>query len=249
MFCCCFLPPIAPPMAPAAAPPPAEAPVWVHPRGRATIAARTSSPGSRKGAAPSLIFVSDRAIVVSKLLPSEGASDSMGRLIVSTQMTVDGVIDVGEWYVADGEHDRAGKDQLGQASAVLLGRKTYEGLAAHWSPLGDDWQTSLIRSRSTSRHARFTAPSSGTRRSSKATQPTLSRDSRPSFLPTCCSTLRRVGSVPARGNPRRRTPLLDSSCGLGLRRTPLQGEAQNRLRLLGSEAFDSGVTLLRYAPL
>jgi len=29
---------------------------------------------------------------------------------------------------------------------------------------------------------------------------------------------------------------------------PLQGEAENRLRLLGSEAFDSGVTLLRYAP-
>jgi hypothetical protein len=43
-------------------------------------------------------------------------------------MTLDGVIDVGEWYVADGEHDRAGKDQLGNASAVLLGRKTYEGL-------------------------------------------------------------------------------------------------------------------------
>ena len=63
----------------------------------------------------------------------------MGRLIVSTQMTLDGVIDVGEWFVADGEHDRAGKDQLGRASAVLLGRKTYEGLAAYWSPLKDEW--------------------------------------------------------------------------------------------------------------
>jgi len=30
----------------------------------------------------------------------------MGRLIVSTQMTLDGVIEVGEWYVADGEHGR-----------------------------------------------------------------------------------------------------------------------------------------------
>jgi hypothetical protein len=63
----------------------------------------------------------------------------MGRLIVSTQVTIDGVIDVGGWYVADGEHDRAGKDQLVHASAVLLGRKTYEGLAAYWSPLKDDW--------------------------------------------------------------------------------------------------------------
>ena len=53
----------------------------------------------------------------------------MGRLIVSTQMTLDGVIDVDDWYVAEGEHDRAGKEQLEQASAVLLGRKTYEGLA------------------------------------------------------------------------------------------------------------------------
>ena len=51
----------------------------------------------------------------------------MGTLIVSTQMTLDGVIDVGEWYVAEGEHDRAGKDQLRHAGAVLLGRKTYEG--------------------------------------------------------------------------------------------------------------------------
>jgi hypothetical protein len=30
---------------------------------------------------------------------------------------------------------------------------------------------------------------------------------------------------------------------------PLQGKAQKRLRLVGSEAFDSGVTLLRYAPI
>jgi dihydrofolate reductase len=36
-------------------------------------------------------------------------------------------------------------------------------------------------------------------------------------------------------------------CGAGER--PLQGEAQNRLRLLGSDAFDSGVTLLRYGPI
>jgi dihydrofolate reductase len=71
----------------------------------------------------------------------------MGRLIVSAQMTVDGVIDVGEWYVAEGEHDRASKDQLAQASAVLLGCKTYEGLAAHWSPLKDDWANLIIASR------------------------------------------------------------------------------------------------------
>jgi hypothetical protein len=47
MFSCCFLPPSIPPTTPAATPPPAEAFDWVHPRGRATIAASTSSPGSR----------------------------------------------------------------------------------------------------------------------------------------------------------------------------------------------------------
>jgi hypothetical protein len=49
----------------------------------------------------------------------------MGELIVSTQITVDGVIEVDEWYVEKGGHDEAGKEQLRQASAVLLGRPTY----------------------------------------------------------------------------------------------------------------------------
>jgi hypothetical protein len=44
----------------------------------------------------------------------------MGILIVSTQTTLDGVIDVGEWYVAEGEYDRAGKDQLGHAARCSL---------------------------------------------------------------------------------------------------------------------------------
>jgi hypothetical protein len=47
----------------------------------------------------------------------------MGRLIVSTQMTLDGVIEVGEWYVPEGEHDSAGKEQLAHAGAVLLGAR------------------------------------------------------------------------------------------------------------------------------
>ena len=31
----------------------------------------------------------------------------MGRLALTTTMTVDPLIGVGEWFVADGEHDRA----------------------------------------------------------------------------------------------------------------------------------------------
>ena len=50
-------------------------------------------------------------------------------------MTVDGVIEVTDWYVSEGEHDRAGLEWFDQAEAMVLGRKTYEGLAGYWSPL------------------------------------------------------------------------------------------------------------------
>jgi dihydrofolate reductase len=67
----------------------------------------------------------------------------MSRLIISTAMTVDGVIDVGEWYVPEGGHDRAGLEQFDQAAAMLLGRKTYEGLAGFWSPMEGEWADRL----------------------------------------------------------------------------------------------------------
>lgn len=63
----------------------------------------------------------------------------MSRLIVSTQMTVDGVIDSTDgWFIPDGEHGRRGFKQLLTAEALLLGRKTYEGLAGAWSGITND---------------------------------------------------------------------------------------------------------------
>jgi dihydrofolate reductase len=179
----------------------------------------------------------------------QGARDSMGRLIVSTQMTVDGVIDVGEWYIADGEHDRAGKDQLRHASAVLLGRKTYEGLAAYWSPLQDDW-ANLINPMP--KHV-----------ASRALHGPLEWNATLLEGDTAEAVSRLKGELPSDlliygcGELARsllETQLVDefrfwvhpAVWGPGER--PMQGEARNRLRLLGSEAFDSGVTLLRYGP-
>jgi hypothetical protein len=39
-------------------------------------------------------------------------------------MTVDGVVDVGDWYVSEGGHDRAARDQFDGAAGMVLGRKT-----------------------------------------------------------------------------------------------------------------------------
>ena len=57
----------------------------------------------------------------------------MGKLIVSAQMTMDSVVDqmVG-WFDAELESEQDGIEQLRAADALILGRKTYEGLAAYW---------------------------------------------------------------------------------------------------------------------
>lgn len=64
----------------------------------------------------------------------------MGKLIISTHITVDGVIgpDPGEWGIFEGEGERFKLDQLLAADAFLLGRKVYEGLAAYWPNATDD---------------------------------------------------------------------------------------------------------------
>jgi dihydrofolate reductase len=173
----------------------------------------------------------------------------MGRLIVTTQMTVDGVIDVGEWYVADGEHDRAGKDQLSRASAVLLGRKTYEGLAAYWSPLDDDWAR-LINPKpkyvaSHKLHGPLEWNATLLEGDTADTVSKLKAELPSDLLIYGCGQLAR-SLLTSRLVDEFRFWVHPAVWGSGER--PLQGEAQNRLQLQGSEAFDSGVTLLRYAP-
>src|SRR3954467_6981309 len=57
----------------------------------------------------------------------------MGRLIATTQATIDGVIDpVGEWAQADGDHGVYSFERQERSSGLVLGRKTYEGLAGYW---------------------------------------------------------------------------------------------------------------------
>ncbi|MCU1656753.1 MAG: bifunctional deaminase-reductase domain protein [Pseudonocardiales bacterium] len=62
----------------------------------------------------------------------------MGKVIVSAQMTLDGVIDrVDEWFSGDGETAERSFDELRSADALLLGRETYQGLARVWPTITD----------------------------------------------------------------------------------------------------------------
>ena len=65
----------------------------------------------------------------------------MGKLIVHANMTLNGAFeapDPDEWLVLDPDSAGASLEQLVLADALVLGRKTYEGLAAVWPNLVDD---------------------------------------------------------------------------------------------------------------
>jgi dihydrofolate reductase len=63
----------------------------------------------------------------------------MGKLIIRSGMTVDGVIDqTDRWFIPEGEHEDESYDQLFAADAFVLGRPTYQGLAGVWPTITDD---------------------------------------------------------------------------------------------------------------
>jgi dihydrofolate reductase len=65
----------------------------------------------------------------------------MGRLMISNAMTVNGAFEAPspeEWLVLDPDSSGASLDQWLVADAMVLGRKTFEGLAAVWPQLADD---------------------------------------------------------------------------------------------------------------
>ena len=64
----------------------------------------------------------------------------MGKLIASAQATLDGVIDpVGEWVQADGDHGEYSFERQERSAGLVLGRKTYEGLAGYWPSQTGRW--------------------------------------------------------------------------------------------------------------
>jgi dihydrofolate reductase len=64
----------------------------------------------------------------------------MGKLIATTQATLDGVIDpVGEWVEPGGDHAEYSFERQARSAGMVLGRKTYEGLAGYWPGESGKW--------------------------------------------------------------------------------------------------------------
>ena len=64
----------------------------------------------------------------------------MGKLIATTQATLDGVVDpVAEWVQPDGDHGHHSFERQARSSGLVLGRKTYEGLAGFWPTQSGPW--------------------------------------------------------------------------------------------------------------
>ena len=67
----------------------------------------------------------------------------MGRLVINNAMTVNGAFEApvpepDGWLVLDADGNQVSLEQFLVADAMVLGRKTYEGLAAVWPQLADD---------------------------------------------------------------------------------------------------------------
>jgi dihydrofolate reductase len=74
----------------------------------------------------------------------------MGRLVINNAMTVNGAFEApspDEWLVLDADSNTVSLEQFLVADAMVLGRKTYEGLAAVWPQLVDDPMLGLFADR------------------------------------------------------------------------------------------------------
>jgi dihydrofolate reductase len=172
----------------------------------------------------------------------------VSRLINTTTMTVDAVTDVGEWYVSAGGHDRAAREQFDGAAGMVMGRKTYEGLAAFWSQQTGPWADMLnplpkfvvSRTLHGSLDWNATAIEHGLEGVAR-----LKEDLDGDLLLIGCGELAR--NLLAEGLvDELRFWLHPAVWGEGAR--PYHG-ATVAMRLVDSTAFDSGVTLLRYEPI
>jgi dihydrofolate reductase len=172
----------------------------------------------------------------------------MGKLVSITAIAVDGLADVTDWFVTDGDHMRESLDYMRRSEALVMGRPTYEGLAAYWSPLEDEWALRLnempkyVASRTLAGPLEWNAT-------------LLDGDAKDALREVKAST---EGDLLLTGCGELACDLLNAGLidevrfsvhpalgGAGTR--PFEG-ARARFELIDATAYDSGVTQLRYRP-
>jgi dihydrofolate reductase len=173
----------------------------------------------------------------------------MSKLVITIATTVDGVIDGFEWYVSEGGHDQASREQFVEAEAMLLGRKTYQGLAAFWPTQEGPWadvvnpMPKVVASRTLSPPLEWNARLLEGQLAEAVLRLKAELDG--DLIMSGAGELARNLLVDGLVDELRFWvhPVV---WGDGAR--PFEGETV-RIRLLDSQTFDSGVTLLRYQPL
>jgi dihydrofolate reductase len=173
----------------------------------------------------------------------------MGKLIVTTAMTVDGVMSVEEWFVPEGDHNRASLELFDGAAGMVLGRKNYEGLAGFWQSETGPWADRLnpmkkfVASRTLEEPLTWNATLIEGDLGEGVAK--LKEESDGDLITPGCGELTR--ELVTRGLvDELRFGIHPAVWGRGER--PFFEEERFRLRLLGAESFESGVILLRYAP-
>ena len=173
----------------------------------------------------------------------------MGKLINTTTMTVDAVVDVGEWFVSEGEHDGAAREQFDPPAAMLFGRKTYEGLAAYWTSQEGEWADLLnpmpkfVASRTLQEPLDWNATLLEGDAAESVRKLKAEHDG--DLILIGCGELAQY-LLAAGLIDELRFWLHPAVQGGGAR--PFEGVEAARLRFLDSTTYDSGVTLLRCEP-
>jgi dihydrofolate reductase len=170
----------------------------------------------------------------------------MGKVINSTTMTLDGVTTVAEWFVSEGGHDAAARELLDRSAGMLLGRKTYEGLAGYWQEQEGEWADMLnpmpkfVASQTLAGPLEWNATliEGELAEGVSSLKEALDRD----LVLIGCGELAR-NAIEAGLMDELWIWVHPAVWGEGVR--PFEG-GRARLRLLGAETFDSGVVLLRH---
>jgi dihydrofolate reductase len=174
----------------------------------------------------------------------------MGALINDTSMTADGLVEVDDdWFVGEGDHDVAACSRFEKCEAMLLGRKTYDGIADFWQSADGRWADAInpmpkyVGSRSLHGELPWNATALDGDVVEQVAQLKEQHDG-DLFLTGCgefTSTLLAAGLV-----DEVHLWVHPSLGGAGAR--PFGAAGKRPMELLEARSFDSGVALLRYAP-